>query len=241
MSSSITQFLRQFTVLAAALAVALGFALVATAWTGPTAPPPGNNANYPVHLGADNQVKLGGLGVTNLVADQLCFAGDCRTSWDTAAASPVLHVRHQVAAGASPGSGTAGTWFTRPLNTVVLNQITGASLASNRITLPAGTYELQAYISSGCGTAASYVDQIRFRNITDSTTAALGLVGYLARGGSATGDAGGNPSYIPYSRFTISATKVFELQHHSTYALVFGCASAGGEVGIFADVLIKKV
>jgi hypothetical protein len=41
---------------------------------------------------------------------------------------------------------TANTWTTRDINTVVHNSITGASLSSSVITLPAGTYRISASV-----------------------------------------------------------------------------------------------
>lgn len=56
-----------------------------------------------------------------------------------------MHVQHKVAAGTNSGNYPgAGAWTTRPLTTVITNTISGASLASNLITLPAGTYRVRA-------------------------------------------------------------------------------------------------
>ena len=48
--------------------------------------------------------------------------------------------------GTNGGTLTAGAWRTRDLNTVQYNNISGASLAANQITLPAGTYMVFAEI-----------------------------------------------------------------------------------------------
>ena len=53
-----------------------------------------------------------------------------------------LHVRDEKAANTPGGTFTASAWQKRDLNTVKTNQISGASLASNQITLPAGTYHV---------------------------------------------------------------------------------------------------
>ena len=55
-----------------------------------------------------------------------------------------LHIQDQKAQGADSGTFTSGAWRTRDLNTVLTNTITGASLAANQITLPAGTYYVEA-------------------------------------------------------------------------------------------------
>ena len=57
---------------------------------------------------------------------------------------PFLHIQDQKPQGTHGGTFTAGAWQTRDLNTVLTNTITGASLAANQITLPAGTYYVEA-------------------------------------------------------------------------------------------------
>jgi hypothetical protein len=52
---------------AVGIAVGLTFsALIAAAWTGPTASPPGNNVSAPINVGTTNQVKNGNIGVNGL-------------------------------------------------------------------------------------------------------------------------------------------------------------------------------
>ena len=52
----------------------------------------------------------------------------------------LLHMRDEKANGTQGGTFTSGSWYTRDLNTVVTNEINGASLSSNQFTLPAGDY-----------------------------------------------------------------------------------------------------
>lgn len=59
-------------------------------------------------------------------------------------ANPILHVREEQAAGTNGGSFNNGSWQQRVLNTVVTNEITGASLSSNQFVLPAGVYRIKA-------------------------------------------------------------------------------------------------
>lgn len=62
-------------------------------------------------------------------------------------------VRDQKANGTNAQTLTAGVWDTRHLNTVAANTIGGASLSSNEVTLPIGTFDLDlsapAYRSNG--------------------------------------------------------------------------------------------
>lgn len=60
-----------------------------------------------------------------------------------AANTPYLHVNYETSAASDSEFMTLGAWRTRPLNTVKTNTISGASLSSNKITLPAGTYRAE--------------------------------------------------------------------------------------------------
>ena len=108
---------------------------------------------------------------------------------------------------ASVAGGTIDNTFpTRTLNVVIENSITGASLSSNQITLPAGTYRVEgSFPAYSCNR-----HQSRLRNITDSTTELEGTSGYSdnTNNGYSDSDIVGN--------FTIASSKVFEVQHGSS-------------------------
>ncbi len=147
----------------------------------------------------------------------------------------LLHVEDQKSA-AEGGTFTSGAWRTRDLNTIITNEITGASLSSNQITLPSGTYYIDA-------SAPGYrVDrhQLRLRNTTDSSTIFHGSSEF-----SYNVNLVNNRSLVK-GRFTISAQKVFELQHraettHATFG--FGvCPDSGmGQNGRYAEVQIWRI
>ncbi|KKL54175.1 hypothetical protein LCGC14_2268010, partial [marine sediment metagenome] len=63
-----------------------------------------------------------------------------------------------------------GTWNPRDLNAVVTNDINGASLATDRITLPAGVYEIEA----GAPARNATSHRLRLQNITGAATLLLG-------------------------------------------------------------------
>jgi hypothetical protein len=142
--------------------------------------------------------------------------------------------RDEKASGVAGGTFTSGAWRTRDLNTSQFNNITSASLASNQITLPAGTYTVNL--------AAPVYDigghQARFYNITDSTTAVLGISNYLRTGATATSMIG-----VASGAFTITGAKVFEFQQQcDTTKATFGYGfpdSFGTEV--YATITIIKV
>jgi hypothetical protein len=146
----------------------------------------------------------------------------------------LLHVRDEKAAGTQGGTFTSGAWRTRTLNTTKTNTISGASLASNQITLPAGTYTIQAY-APGLRVDGHVA---KLYNITDSADV---LIGSNASCGS------GSTTHAPatvFGVFTITAQKTFELQHRcqSTCADVgFGVRNELSIGEVYAEVLIWKI
>lgn len=148
-----------------------------------------------------------------------------------------LHVQDQQAATTAGGTFTSGAWQTRVLNTSVSNTITSASLSSNQITLPAGTYD----ITASAPAHAVNNHQLRLENITDTATPLISGTAYARSTGGATS----NTRALLMGRFTIAGTKVFELQHRcettmATTGFGVGAGNSWGAV-VFADVMIKRV
>lgn len=144
----------------------------------------------------------------------------------------LLHVRDQRAANTAGDSITSGAWRTRTLQTVVTNEITSASLASNQITLPAGTYFIDAEIVSGWATHATVV---KLRNVTDGADTIIGTVNRSnATGGYA------QTTLSVKGRFTIAGSKAFEIQQQVGVSTNAQQANMG-VVEVYADVLIWKV
>jgi len=73
------------------------------------------------------------------------------------------------AANTAGGTATAGAMRIRPLNTTVVNTISGCSLSSDQITLPAGTYILRGW---GIFYGAITRNRTGFYNLTDESWAA---------------------------------------------------------------------
>jgi hypothetical protein len=148
--------------------------------------------------------------------------------------SALLHVRDEKANGTGGGTFTSGSFQTRTLNTVVTNEISGASLSSNQITLPSGTYFIHALCS------AEFVDahKAKLRNITDSSDT---LIGRTARASSITSV--NNTTSEIIGRFTITSQKTFELQHRceTSYGAGFGNASSFSLTEVYAIAMIWKV
>ena len=148
-----------------------------------------------------------------------------------------LHIRHEVTAGGDGGTFTSGAWRTRPLDVVVTNKITGASLASNAITLPAGTYYLEA--AGAANNSNNHKTRIR-----DTTNSATLLLGETMREPTGTGNSSNQLAPV-WGRFTLSGTAVIELQHwcaNTTATTGFGEGfDIDSTVEIFAVVRIWKV
>jgi hypothetical protein len=145
----------------------------------------------------------------------------------------LLHVRDQKASGTDGGTFTVGAWRTRTLQTTLTNEISGASLASNQITLPAGTYYIEA--SAPCFNGDH---QAKLRNTTDGSDTLIGTS--EAEDGS---DPTQTRSHIR-GRFTIAAQKIFEIQHQTSNTQSttgFGRAVGFGVTEVYTDVQIWKV
>lgn len=161
-------------------------------------------------------------------------ATDLAFTWSSPSASlQTATFNDTKSSGTAGGTFTTGAWRTRDLNTTQFNGITSASLASNQISLPAGTYYV---IASAPG---FYVNdhQVRLQNITDSTTTITGQ-------NSGSGEALiVQPSATLSGTFTIAGTKVFELQHRSGTTKAdngFGASQSWGD-NIYGQVSITKV
>jgi hypothetical protein len=120
---------------------------------------------------------FGGTGEKTLAEGQLAYLEDLNvvqyydgSSWATLgpSTSPSVAIfREEQAQGTYGGGYTSGSFVTRTLNTTVLNNIAGCSLASSEVTLPAGTYRMTAMLP-GYGALGWAVGRIQ--NITDATT-----------------------------------------------------------------------
>jgi predicted RecA/RadA family phage recombinase len=147
----------------------------------------------------------------------------------------MLQIKDEKSSGTAGGSTSATTWHTRDLNTVASNTITGASLSSNQITLPAGTYRVFAQSEMH----ESGANRLRLRNITDSSTVASGANSNSGSSGASLP----NNSAILGTRFTIAGTKTFELQHYAKLAkatIGLGIALSTGEVEVYSEITIFK-
>lgn len=119
---------------------------------------------------------------------------------------PYVKCTNTQSSGVAGGTATLGAWTTITLNTKDSDTGSIATLSSNQITLPAGTYYVRA-VEPFYGTSQS---QIRLFNITDSSLILLGGVTYAVAA----------PNTIATSTlngtFTIAGSKVVAFQYQTT-------------------------
>lgn len=137
-------------------------------------------------------------------------------------------VQDQETSGTNGGTFTGGSWQTRVLNTIVANAESILTLASNRITLVAGTYRVLAF-------APVYaVDnhQLMLFNVTANTPLLYGQSQFASASNGV-----GNSALLT-GRFTVSGTTVIELQHqcHTTQATYGLGVNTGFGLEVYASV-----
>lgn len=120
----------------------------------------------------------------------------------TTATIPYVNVTHTLAQNTAGGTFSNGAWQTRPLNTITTDTNSIASLSSNQIVLPAGTYAAQF---AGVGHQCDRL-QGRLQNVTDATTLILGVNTFSGVSGTQEVLAHG------FGRFTLASAKTIEFQ-----------------------------
>lgn len=150
------------------------------------------------------------------------------------ASADLVHVREEQTSGTAGGGFTSGAWQTRILNTTKTNTVAGASLASNAVTLPAGTYDLEAR-APACRVGRH---QARLYNVTASAVVMLGGMVYSAPGSYyAQNDA------TVLGRFTLASSADVRLEHRCESSVAsdgYGLPTSWG-TEVFAELLLRKV
>jgi len=136
----------------------------------------------------------------------------------------LLHVQDQRTQGTNGANSSAGI-NTRVLNTVLTNEISGASLASNKVTLPAGTYYIEGIGTLGANVQGS---KLRLYDVTGSSYILEGTVDNLA--------------YVPSvisGKITLLVQTELELRHYTVSAVTngFGTAISQG-TEVYADLKV---
>lgn len=145
-------------------------------------------------------------------------------------AAPYVCVKEQKTAPSDGGTFTGGSWQTRVLNTIVANDLT-TTLASNQLTLPAGTY--RCMISCPAYEVSTHVAQLL--NATDNASLLRGTVEFSGT----TAGISVSRSIIA-GRFFLRSPKPVSVQHWATATkttLGFGVgSSSGGALDGGADI-----
>lgn len=139
------------------------------------------------------------------------------------------------ASGTQGGAFTSGSYAKRTLNTTVVNNITGCTLSSSVVSLPAGTYYAVGYAP-----AFRVADhKARLQNTTAATTIQLGTNAM-----SGTVDDYASNLSIVAAVFTLSVTSNVELQHRcgTTRATNgYGRACSFGDNEIYSQLFIARI
>jgi len=146
----------------------------------------------------------------------------------------LLYIEDQKPANTQGGTSVAGAWTQRVLNTVVTNSISGASLASNRITLPAGTY----FVEASAPAYGSSRHKLKLYNYTDSTDILIGSSEQVYYGADVQ-----TRSHVK-GPFTLDAQHEVELRHrveNGFTAAGFGIESNMGVIEVYSQIEIRKI
>lgn len=143
------------------------------------------------------------------------------------------YFRDEKASGTNGGSSVSGV-NVRVLNTTVVNNITGCSLASNQVTLAAGDYYIRAR-------APVYRSQNHRTTLYNTSTTAVDMLGSSAFCSST--DNVQADSFLQ-GILTVAASHVFELQHYTSSAIAatgLGVGAISGQVEIFTELEIWRL
>jgi len=131
------------------------------------------------------------------LADTYAFTGTVSgTPYD----AKLFHVRDEKPASTNGGASSSNADNNRDLNAVKTNEISGASLSSNQVTLPAGTYYVHAFAPAYNVSGHRLV----LYNISDGVNVITGTNAYA--------DTGNNVQNLSFviGRFTLSGSKVLK-------------------------------
>lgn len=138
--------------------------------------------------------------LTTYTAGEILTAASLNANFSYAATNEVASFAEYQASGTAGGSSTSGSFIKRTLNTTLTNSITGCTLTSSVIALPAGTYTIDAVSQMNNPNAS----QIKLRNTTDSSDTIFGVNNYITSGST---------TNMLTGTFTIAGTKNFEIQY----------------------------
>jgi hypothetical protein len=147
--------------------------------------------------------------------------------------------RDEKTSGTGGGNSVVG-WNTRDIQQIV-NNISGASITTNQITLPAGKYRVSGLTPGYNSSGTSHSHQSGLYNATDASFTLGGGISVI--GSNATmRDSNSCPSHFA-GEFTLAASKVIELQDYWTAAITngFGIPISSGQGERYSQIEIWKL
>lgn len=144
-----------------------------------------------------------------------------------------LLFQDQAANNSAGPSYASGAWRTVSLDTEVTDTAGIGSVASNQITLAAGSYEFWATIQAGLGASDGYA-RARLYNITDSSVVVQGVNSQMDA------SAYNLVEVHVMGSFVIASQKTFELQVYPTATCNAGAAVNTGEVEVYASLRLRR-
>lgn len=145
----------------------------------------------------------------------------------------LIHIQDRKSAGTHAGTFTSGAWRVRDLNTLLTNDIPGASAGTNGITLPSGDY-----FALGHAPAAA-VNRHKTRLVGD-------VAGTLLIGSTEVCGATDNITTrsILSGRFTLAAENFVQVHHMCMTTVAtfgFGLTANFGDDDVQTDLMVWKV
>lgn len=145
-------------------------------------------------------------------------------------------ITDQQANGVDSGESLTGSsWTKRTLNTTVVNTA-GVSLASNQITIPAGTYscDIEAETGGG-GTSSTFNSTSRLYNVTGSATLGDSPAAFK------TSTSGAGTFNALHTTFVLGGSTVVELDSYPSTTISGGTDQGNGDANIYGHVSCIKI
>ena len=140
----------------------------------------------------------------------------------------------QQASGTQGGTFNSGSYLKRTLNTTIVNNIAGCSIAASVITLPAGTFRVLA--KAPCHRVSE--NKARLQNTTAGTTLVLGSNELTSNTDNI------QVSSMVIGTFTLSVSSTIELQHRGAIGVAtsgFGVGVGFGDSEVYAMIQIERI
>ena len=187
---------------------------------------------------------FGGTGEKTLAEGQFAYIEATKatqyyngTAWVALAPTREIAIFNETQASTTDGgTSVATTWTKRVLNTSVYNTLTGCSIASSVITLPAGTFYVEANAPFFLGGRV----KIKLRNTTAGTDAIIGASSWSSNSTEAA-----QTSSVLSGTVVTTASTNFELQYYVSFARSTDGLGIASDIAstseVYATIYIEKI